>query len=132
MEFLQGKFRFSKGRQPVSIVVDEVSEAVGVSTELLTKEIPELSMDHLSAGAFWTSERFGEHPVGIHNSLLSQGWIEVKFPTLSVDGSVENDLTDVNRSHVINTHTGEIYSFQAFDGSDEWLASNLGYISVNS
>lgn len=131
MEFIQDKFRFSRGRQPVDVVAFELAEATGIPVERILKEIPDLTKDHLSAGIVWTSERFAEDHVGIHNSLLSQGWIEVRFPVLNVDGSVQNDLTEVKKSYAVSAITGEIHSFPDFTGSEEWLATSLGYISIN-
>jgi len=132
MELLQNKFRFSNGRQPVDLVTTEVSLATGISVERILGEIPDLAKSHLSAGVFWQSERFSDHPVGLHNALLSQGWVVVKFPALNVDGDIRNEMDGIMRSHAISAETGEIHSFIEFDESDDWLSENLGYASTNA
>jgi hypothetical protein len=127
------RISFSEGRQPVATIAAELATATGLPLERILEEIPDLTKEHLAAGAYWESDRYSEgSEIAHYNAGAYEGIAIVQFPNLNVEGTSDNDMTGVMRSHLLNSQTGEIRSFKDFNGAFEWLSQNLGYHSVRN
>ncbi len=122
------RFLFTSGKNTNAAVTQQLEQATGIVGQDLREKIPELNRDNLAFEARWHSDGYDtSHPIGRANAEATKPFIVVVVG--NPDG-YEPDMSGVNRSHIVNSVTGEVQSFEGFYGALGHLLDNFGTTSM--